>query len=112
MQGSGKPDATLAITFSRVPEPATEPWAPRERVHAPLPSPPGGPLIDNVIIRRGILLHTQRLQPFITMLIFILNINQAIIYVFYVLCIYSRIFNCRQKVTYSLFILNKASVAI
>ena len=46
------------------------------------------------------------------MLIFILNINQAIIYGFYVLCIYSRIFNCRQKVTYSLFILNKASMAI
>lgn len=55
--------------------------------------------------------HTAS-QPFITMLIFILNINQAIIYVFYVLCIYSGIFNCRQKVTYSLFILNKASIAI
>jgi hypothetical protein len=69
-------------------------------------------LIDDAIIKRGILLHTQHSQPFITMLIFILNINQAIIYVSHVLCIYSRIFNCRQKVTYSLFIQNKASVAI
>lgn len=72
----------------------------------------GSPLIDNVIISIVILLHTKHFQPFIIMLIFILNINQAIIYVFYVLCIYSRIFNCRQKVTYSLFILNKASMAI
>lgn len=54
----------------------------------------------------------QLRQPLITMLIFTLNINQAFVYVFYVLCVYSRIFNCRQKVTYSLFIPNKACMAI
>lgn len=80
--------------------------APNDSLHL------GCSLIDNVIIRKVLWLRTQHFQPFITMLIFTLNINQAIIYVFYVLCIYSRIFNCRQKVTYSLFILNKASMAI
>lgn len=79
---------------------------PADRLHL------GCSLIDHVIISRVILLHTQHFQPFITMLIFSLNINQAIIYVFYVLCIYSGIFNCRQKVTYSLFIPNKASMVI
>lgn len=74
--------------------------------------PPRAAPPDNVTISRVILLRTQHFQQFITMLILILNINQAIIYVFYVLCFYSRIFNCRQKVTYSLFILNKARMVI